>query len=47
MDKAEMSDRLAARTSLSKSAAMEAVDGVIVAIGDALADGEEVRIRDL
>ena len=44
MNKAEMADRLAARTGLSKSAAREAVDGVFAAIGDALANGEEVRI---
>ncbi len=44
MNKAEMANRLAARTGLSKSAAKEAVDGVFAAIGDALANGEEVRI---
>ena len=44
MNKAEMADRLAARTGLSKSVAKEAVDGVFAAIGEALADGEEVRI---
>ena len=44
MNKAEMADRLAVRTGLSKSVAKEAVDGVFAAIGDALADGEEVRI---
>ena len=44
MNKAEIPDRLAARTGLSKSVAKEAVDGVFTAIGDALADGEEVRI---
>ena len=44
MNKAEMADRLATRTSLSKSAAKEAVDGVFAAIGDALAKGEEVQI---
>ena len=44
MNKAEMADRLAARTGLSKSAAKEAVDGVLAAIGDARANGEEVRI---
>ena len=44
MNKAEMADRLAARTGLSKSAAKEAVDGVFAAIGDALANGENVRI---
>ena len=44
MNKAEMADRLAARTGLSKAVAKEAVDGVFGAIGDALANGEEVRI---
>ena len=44
MNKAEMADRLAARTGLSKSVAKQAVDGVFGAIGDALVDGEEVRI---
>ena len=44
MNKAEMADRLAARTGLSKAVAREAVDGVFAAIGDALADGDEVRI---
>ena len=43
MNKVEMADRLAARTGLSKSSAKEAVDGVFGAIGDALANGEEVR----
>ena len=44
MNRAEMADRLAARTGLSKAAAKEAVDGVFAAIGDALANGEEVRL---
>ena len=44
MNKGEMGDRLAARTGLSKAAAREAVDSVFAAIGDALANGEEVRI---
>ena len=44
MNKAEMADRLAARTGLSKAMAREAVDGVFAAIGDALANGGEVRI---
>ena len=39
-----MVDRLAARTGLSKSVAKKAVDGVFAVIGDALANGEEVRI---
>ena len=44
MNKVEMADRLTARTNPSKSAAKEAVDGVFGAIGDAFANGEEVRI---
>ena len=44
MNKGEIGDRLAARTGLSKAAAREAVDSVFAAIGDALANGEEVRI---
>ena len=44
MNKAQMADRLAARTGLTKAVAREAVDGVFAAIGDALANGEEVRI---
>ena len=44
MNKAEMADQLAARAGLSKSVAKEAVDGVFSVIGDALANGEEVRI---
>ena len=44
MNKAEMADRLAARTGLGKSAAKEAVDGVFAVIGDALANGEQVRV---
>ena len=44
MNKAEMADRLAARTGLGKAVAREAVDGVFAIVGEALADGEEVRI---
>ena len=44
MNKAEMADRLTARTGLDKAVAREAVDGGFAAIGGALADGEEVRI---
>ena len=44
LNKAEMADRLATRAGLSKAVAREAVDGVFAAIGDALADGDEVRI---
>ena len=46
MNKAEIADRLAARTGLSKGAArdaVDAVDGVFATIGEALANGEEVR----
>ena len=44
MNKVEMAGRLAARTGLSKAIAREGVNGVFAAIGDALANGEEVRI---
>ena len=44
MNKTEMADCLAARTELSKGAARDAVDGVFAIIGEALADGEEVRL---
>ena len=44
MNKTEMADRLAARTGLSKGAAKDPVDGVFAIIGEALADGEEVRL---
>ena len=44
MNKMEMADRLAARTVLSKGAARDAVDGVFAIIGEALADGEDVRL---
>ena len=44
MSKTEMADRLAARTGPSKRAARDAVDGVFAIIGEALADGEEVRL---
>ena len=44
MNKGEMGDRLEARTGLSKAAAREAVGSVFAAIGNALANGEEVRI---
>ena len=44
MNKVEMAGRLAARTGLSKAIVREGVDGVFAAIGDALANGEEVRI---
>ena len=44
MNKGQMADRLAARTGLNKAAARDAVDGVFETIGEALANGEEVRI---
>ena len=44
MNKAEMAGRLATRTGLSNTVARKAVDGVFAAIGDALANGQEVRI---
>ena len=44
MNKAEAADRLAARAGLSKAVAREAVDGLVAVIGEALANGEEVRI---
>ena len=44
MNKAEIADRLAARTGLSKGAVRDAVDGVFATIGEALANGEEVRL---
>ena len=47
MNKTEMADRLAARTGLGKGAARDAVDGVFVIIGEALADGEDVRLPGL
>ena len=47
MNKTEMADCLAARTELSKGSARDAVDGVFAIIGEALADGEEVRLPGL
>ena len=44
MNKAEMADRLAARTVLNKAAARDVVDSIFAVIGEALANGEEVRI---
>ena len=42
-----MVDRVAARTGLSKAVARETVGGVSPAIGNALADGDEVRIAGI
>ena len=44
MNKSDISDRMAQRMGLGKSAARDAVDSVFEAIGEALANGEEVRI---
>ena len=44
MNKTEMADRLAARTGLGKGAARDALDGLFAIIGEALADGEDVRL---
>ena len=44
MNKTELADRLAARTGLSKGVARDAVEGVFAIIGEALADGEDVRL---
>ena len=44
MNKSELSERLAERTGMSRIAAKEAVDGVFGAIGESLANGEDVRI---
>ena len=44
MNKADAADRLAARAGVSKAVAREAVDGLFAVIGEALANGEEVRI---
>ena len=44
MNKSDISDRMADRMGLGKTAARDAVDSVFEAIGEALANGEEVRI---
>ena len=44
MNKSEIGDRLAGRLGLNKAVARDAVDGVFEAIGEALANGEEVRL---
>ena len=44
MNKSDIGDRLAERLGLSKAAAKGAVDGVFEANGEALANGEEVRL---
>ena len=44
MNKSDIGDRLADRLGLSKALAKDAVDGVFEANGEALANGEEVRL---
>ena len=44
MKKVEMAERLAARIGMNKVAARDAVYSVFAAIGEALTNGEEVRI---
>ena len=44
MNKSNIGDRLAGRLGLNKAVARDAVDGVFEAIGEALANGEEVRL---
>ena len=44
MNKSEIGKRLASRLGLNKVVAKDAVDDVFAAIGEALANGEEVRI---
>ena len=44
MKKSDSAGRVADQTSLSRSAAGNAVDAVFEAVGEALANGEEVRI---
>ena len=44
MNKAEMADRLAARTGMNEVAAKDAVDSVFATIGEALANGDEAWI---
>ena len=44
MSKSEIAGRVADRIGLSRSAAGDAVDAVFEAVGEALANGEEVRI---
>ena len=44
MNKAEMADRLAARSGMNEVAAKDAVDSVFATIGEALANGDEAWI---
>ena len=44
MNRSELGERLADRTGMTKAGAKNAVDGVFDVIGEALANGEDVRI---
>ena len=44
MNKVEMAERLATRTGMNQVASRDAVDNLFATIGEALAEGEEVRI---
>ena len=44
MNRTELGERLAVRTGMTKAAAKDAVDGMFEVIGEALANGEDVRI---
>lgn len=44
MNKSELGERLASRTGMNGAAAKDAVDGVFDLIGEALANGDDVRI---
>ncbi len=44
MNKSQLASGLAARTGMSRAAALEAVDGVFAEIGEALAGGDTVQI---
>ena len=44
MNKADIAGRLAGRTGLGKAQAASAVEAMFAAIGEALAEGEDVRV---
>lgn len=44
MNKTELGERLADRAGMTKAAAKHAVDGMFEVIGEAMANGEDVRI---
>ncbi len=44
MNRTELGERLANRKGMTKAAAKDAVDGMFEVIGEALANGEDVRI---